>query len=142
MFVGFRTVVFVLEHYGRSEGSSQRRRVFNRAIRTKPPRHHAAVKRSVAWASARERFWLRSDFPNLSFSFSSMFFPRGVECLTVSESSEIGDTTIKGTMMQFPLTLAPLLERAGKLSLVCGECSLKRWPRRRSPGAQMSKTLR
>jgi fatty-acyl-CoA synthase len=44
-----------------------------------------------------------------------MFFPRDVECLTVSASSEIGDTAMKGTMMQFPLTLAPLLERAGKL---------------------------
>ena len=44
-----------------------------------------------------------------------MFFPRGVECLAVSAGSESGDTAMKGAMMQFPLTLAPLLERAGKL---------------------------
>jgi fatty-acyl-CoA synthase len=44
-----------------------------------------------------------------------MFFPRDVECLAASASSKIGDTAMKGTMMQFPLTLAPLLERAGKL---------------------------
>jgi hypothetical protein len=30
--VGFRTALFVLEHCGRSEGSSLRRKVFNRAI--------------------------------------------------------------------------------------------------------------
>ena len=62
-----------------------------------------------------ECFWLCTDFPNPGFWFSSMFFPRGVECLTVSASSESGDTVMKGSMMQFPLTLAPLLERAGKL---------------------------
>jgi fatty-acyl-CoA synthase len=44
-----------------------------------------------------------------------MLSPLGVECLAFSAGSGIGDTAMKGTMMQFPLTLAPLLERAGKL---------------------------
>jgi hypothetical protein len=48
---------------GRSEGSSLRRKVFNRAIRPQPPRHHAAIKRSVAWASCVRAFLAPHRFP-------------------------------------------------------------------------------